>query len=327
MAKALRSVFLLLALALLAGVPAVASVKTESSGGAPMIMAQQAAPSVSLAAAANLQVRLNSPVPVTATFSEPVSGFTIADITVMNGAASNLAASDRGDVYTFDVTPNTLGEVTVDIAAGVATDAQGIANTAAMRLSLGIPYDFDGNGGISISEVFAAIDDYFAGKITIAQTIAAIQLYFATPTEPDRAALVAFYNATGGPNWTNNSGWLTDAPVGQWHGVSTNDSGRVTTLGLADERQLSGELPAELGNLTALYEPVPYGTIQLTGTIPASRRQPDRSLESLYLYAQPAERWEIPDELGDLLKLIFFLSLWHYLSTGCLARYQRIWEV
>ena len=53
---------------------------------------------------------------------------------------------------------------------------------------------------------------------------------FAQLTSPDRAALVALYNATDGPNWTNNSGWLTDTPVGQWYGVATNDSGRVTSL-------------------------------------------------------------------------------------------------
>ena len=29
---------------------------------------------------------------------------------------------------------------------------------------------------------------------------------------PQREPLIAFYHATGGPNWTNNSGWLTDAP-------------------------------------------------------------------------------------------------------------------
>ena len=39
---------------------------------------------------------------------------------------------------------------------------------------------------------------------------------------PDRGALVAIYNATGGPNWRLNTNWLTDAPVGEWHGVSAD---------------------------------------------------------------------------------------------------------
>ena len=63
MAKALKAAFLILALILLASVPAVASAKTENSVDASRITAQQAAPSVSISGGANVQVRLNSPVP------------------------------------------------------------------------------------------------------------------------------------------------------------------------------------------------------------------------------------------------------------------------
>ena len=35
----------------------------------------------------------------------------------------------------------------------------------------------------------------------------------------DRAALVAFYHATDGPNWTKADNWLTDASTGDWYGV------------------------------------------------------------------------------------------------------------
>ena len=68
---------------------------------------------------------------MTVTFSEPVSGFTLGGITVANGTASGFSGSDGDDVYTFDVTPDSLDEVTVDIAAGVATDGEGNGNTAA----------------------------------------------------------------------------------------------------------------------------------------------------------------------------------------------------
>ena len=185
MAKALKATFLILALILLAAIPAVASAKTENSGVTSRITAQQGPPSVSISAAANVKVRLNSPVPVTATFSEPVSGFTVDDISVGNGAASGFSGSDGVAVYTFDVTPTSLGEVTVDIAAGAATDGEGSGNAAAPQLFLGIPYDFDGNGGISKNEAIAAVVDYFAGSITKAQTIAVIVLYFSAPAEPE----------------------------------------------------------------------------------------------------------------------------------------------
>ena len=41
-----------------------------------------------------------------------------------------------------------------------------------------------------------------------------------TVVNPDRAALMALYNATDGPNWVDNTNWLTDAPLGEWYGVS-----------------------------------------------------------------------------------------------------------
>ena len=190
MAKALKAILLLLALSLLAAIPAVASARTENSGGAFRITAQQGPPSVFISASPGVQVRLNSPVPVTATFSEPVSGFTLDDISVVNGTTSGFSGSDGDSVYTFDVTPDSLGEVTVNIAAGVATDGGGTGNTAAPRLSLGLPYDFDGSEGISRNEAIEAIVDYFAGRITRAQTIAVIVLYFSTPTEPEPGPMV-----------------------------------------------------------------------------------------------------------------------------------------
>ena len=72
-----------------------------------------------------------------------------------------------------------------------------------------------------------------------------------TSTETDREALVAFYNATDGPNWVNNENWLSDAPIGEWNGVTTDGSGRVIELSFFGN-QLSGEIPPELGNLSNL---------------------------------------------------------------------------
>ena len=64
----------------------------------------------------------------------------------------------------------------------------------------------------------------------------------------DRAALVALYNATDGPNWVNNENWLTDAPLGDWSRVQTDASGFVVELNL-DRGGLKGMIPPELGNL------------------------------------------------------------------------------
>lgn len=63
-------------------------------------------------------------------------------------------------------------------------------------------------------------------------------------------ALIALYNATGGDDWANNSGWLLDPVVGNWHGITTG-GGHVTRINL-QSNQLTGEIPAEIGNLTGL---------------------------------------------------------------------------
>ncbi|MGH9879758.1 MAG: Ig-like domain-containing protein, partial [Nitrososphaerales archaeon] len=74
-----------------------------------------------------------SPFTVTATFSKPVTGFALGDISMTNGVASTLAGGPS--VYTFDVTPSSDGLVSIDVAADVATDSVGNGNTAAATLS------------------------------------------------------------------------------------------------------------------------------------------------------------------------------------------------
>ena len=83
----------------------------------------------------------------------------------------------------------------------------------------------------------------------------------------DRDALVALYNATSGDNWANNDNWLSNAPIGEWHGVTTDSDDRVTHLNL-HHNQLTGEIPAELGSLTSLGW-LHLNNNQLTGEIPA----------------------------------------------------------
>ena len=85
---------------------------------------------ISSAAAATTNV---SPIPVTVTFNESVTGFIAGDLTIVNGTAGNFAGS--GTTYTFDVTPSGQGAVTVNVAAGVAQDGAGNLNTVATQLS------------------------------------------------------------------------------------------------------------------------------------------------------------------------------------------------
>ena len=120
-----------------------------------------------------------------------------------------------------------------------------------------------------------------------------------TNTPTDRAALAVLHNATDGPNWNINTNWLSDRPIGEWHGVTTNSNGRVIKLELFSN-QLTGEIPPELGGLTSLQELSLWGN-ELTGTIPVELGNLT-SLTILYLFSNQLTG-PIPTELGNLTSL------------------------
>ncbi len=72
-----------------------------------------------------------------------------------------------------------------------------------------------------------------------------------TSPETDRAALALLYQATDGPNWIRRANWLTDAPLNQWAGVTTDEDGRVIGLDLF-RNNVSGVVPTDVGNLDKL---------------------------------------------------------------------------
>ena len=142
----------------------------------------------------------------------------------------------------------------------------------------------------------------------------------------DKAALVALYHATDGPNWTNNSNWLSDAPIGQWHGVTTDDSGMVVGLHIGGN-QLTGELPADLGNLTNLTR-LDIAVNQLNGPLPAELGNLV-NLKSLRFQINQFSG-EIPAELGNLAELTQIIGHTNRLSgripseLGDLANLQNL---
>ena len=115
----------------------------------------------------------------------------------------------------------------------------------------------------------------------------------------DRAALVALYNATGGADWKNNTNWLSNEALSEWHRVETDEDGRVTALRLV-ANELSGEIPAELANLTNL-QVLSLSINTLSGEIPA-RLGNLTNLQLLYLHSNELSG-EIPAELGNLTNL------------------------
>ena len=139
----------------------------------------------------------------------------------------------------------------------------------------------------------------------------------------ERAALVALYESTDGANWGGNYGWMTDAPLAAWYGVTVHD-GRVVTLQLFNNNltgpippevgdlvnlrvlelsfnRLTGSIPPELGNLHNLRRLALYGN-ELTGSIPPQLGDLD-NLRALRLSGNELTG-SIPPELGNLVNLI-----------------------
>ena len=82
----------------------------------------------------------------------------------------------------------------------------------------------------------------------------------------EREILTSLYWSTGGPSWAYDEGWLDDSPLSAWYGVETNGAGLVVALRLRSNN-LSGELPAELGQLPALRV-LDLASNSLSGSIP-----------------------------------------------------------
>lgn len=148
-------------------------------------------------------------------------------------------------------------------------------------------------------------------------------------------ALVAFYNATNGDNWADNTGWLTGA-ISSWFGVfiqegsvsaismngnqvggslppEIGDFANMRTLGL-QSNQVTGLLPPELGNLANLTRLFLDGN-QLSGPLPAELGNLT-SLTDMGLGSN-AFSGPVPPELGNLTTLTY-LSLGGNELTGSL---------
>ena len=131
--------------------------------------------------------------------------------------------------------------------------------------------------------------------------------------EIEREALIALYNATNGDNWEDK--YLWNSPPGNecfWERITCTSAdplwpaegtiGNVWRIKL-NHNDLTGSLPAELGNLTHLTELHLNNNYSLTGSIPAELGNLT-NLTELYLN-ETALTGSIPAELGNLTNLIY----------------------
>ena len=126
----------------------------------------------------------------------------------------------------------------------------------------------------------------------------------------DRTVLEALYDATGGPDWIDNTNWKGAAPLGEWFGVTTDTAGRVTRLELPGNG-LAGPIPAALGELPLLrnldlgsrWDSTAQRSVEnrLTGSIPAELENL-ANLEWLSLWNNALTE-PVPSWLGRLTSL------------------------
>ncbi|WP_419916171.1 ABC transporter substrate-binding protein [Candidatus Poriferisodalis sp.] len=146
-----------------------------------------------------------------------------------------------------------------------------------------------------------------AAKAAAISLVAVLALQLAVPAaasehndeRSERQALEELFAATGGDNWSRNDLWGSGAPLGQWHGVTTDGDGRVVRLEL-QSNGLSGELPEAIGQLTRLQR-LDLGDNGIHGEIPRAIGEltdlRELDLQNNRLYRQ------IPAEIGELTNL------------------------
>ena len=152
---------------------------------------------------------------------------------------------------------------------------------------------------VEATEAEITITPVSAGKATVSvratdpDGLSATQIFRVTTivSSPNRETLIELYNRLDGLEWSERTNWLTNAPLNQWHGVTTDADGQVTRLELNNnnlrgtfpgellqlidltvlnlaDNHLTGSIPPDLGQLALLESLVLKGN-QLTGIIPS----------------------------------------------------------
>jgi hypothetical protein len=150
-----------------------------------------------------------------------------------------------------------------------------------------------------------------------------VPLFMLPKPASDRLALEALYKSCGGAGWKQKKGWMTDAELGKWEGVTVDAEGRVIELVL-ESNNLAGPLPSEIQQLSAL-QTLRLNRNHLTGRIPAEL-QDLRELTELNLSDNKLSGL-IPAELGQLSKLGWLVLSNNALSGAIPAELGQLGEL
>lgn len=114
----------------------------------------------------------------------------------------------------------------------------------------------------------------------------------------DSLALVALYNSTNGSAWTEQ--WDLSQPMSSWFGVDLGPFGTVERLEIAEDINMTGVLPPELGNLSDILL-LELRRNQIGGSIPTELRQLTK-LQCLRFDENQVEG-SVPAELSQIASL------------------------
>ena len=232
----------------------------------------------------------------TATATATVTAVQVPNTIMLSAPADSVAVGDsiQMTAEAFDGLGNPIANVTFEWSS---------SNTTAANV--------DQRGWVRAQAEGSAVISVTLGNLSASRSLV---IYRDQDDSDERAALEAFYHATNGPGWKNNTNWLTNKPLGEWYGVTTDAAGRVITLHL-HQNGLRGRLPAELAQLKNLRNLLLWGEWErgLSGPIPPELGRL-ANLTNLDL-GNNELTGPIPPELGDLANLTD-LSLTQNKLTG-----------
>jgi hypothetical protein len=240
-----------------------ANTRTDSAGNGNTAATQLSVTYDNVAPTATLSTTSASPtattpIPVSLTFSEAVTGVAASDFIVGNGTAGNLGSTSSTS-YTIDITPTAAGAVTIDYAANTRTDSAGNGNTAATQLSVTFNHVptasnvtiTDNNGGTAV------VGDQLTGGYTYADV------------DGDAEGASSFRwlrNGTAITNATSSTYTLVVADAGQFvtfevtpvaaTGVTTGSA--VTSTSLAVDKANQTALSFNSASMTVLTDNAPF---------------------------------------------------------------------
>lgn len=204
-------------------------------------------------------------------------------IDVATGSGTTLTAAPGGTATTYQWSQDSL-------AIPGATSSTHVISTAE---------------GLDVGRYVSAMTNSLLPNLTLMTRPQDIFIDGLSFFEWDSLALVALYDSTDGPNWHNNSNWLSSGvSIASWLGVTVvND--RVSALNLSSNN-LTGPLPKEIGILDKLRS-LKLGSNKLDGILPDEIGNLIH-LDELHLFSNLLEG-AVPATFGNFTEMSQILSL------------------